>query len=274
MELKERTFFSVMKEIDGHVDLVTIPEKEKKEWERTIKKQILYLEDSNGDKEDMAVAYLYLLLYRIKSNRENSSENIEHTYHRIKKLFLEEEKEFHGKIKVAEKHRDKKILVNQLLYFYKIVEFYLTYLEKTLLFHSFSDIAQKVYHDKIHFLQKHQLLEKNIKKFFAYLHLSFKLTLKKFIFVYAFLGGIAIVLFWHGVWGITDWIIAQFEYGDHLFPYVITTIIGSGILFILGIFLDQTVGERTNASTFEEIQTRDLDELKMLEKVVRNKVKK
>ncbi len=266
-------YYSIIHQIEQNPDLSTLSHKEQNLWEKTI---INYIEDqqSNNKYEESSIANIYLLLFFIKTKHIKSDIQIEHQYELIKQSLLEEEKRYNLRIKLTKTEDSKKIVVNQLLYFYKLIEFYISYLEQTLSFFSFGKIAQKVSMDKMYFLQKHQLLQGNIRKFIAYSRLSFSLFLRKYTFLYALLSGIGIVLFWHGIWGISDWIIEKFDTSEKLLSYGITTILGVLILYILGMFLDQTTGDKNNTQDMENMAMEELDELKNIDKALKNKSKK
>jgi len=265
-------YYTVTKQIDQSIDLFLLSEKEQNLWEKTIRDHLITL-IPNRDEEDIAIATLYLLLFRIKTKRLRDPETISFEYELVKKNFLDEERRYHKKIREAKQGKEKKLLLTQLLYFYKLVEFYLAYLSKTLRMFDFEEIAQEVSLDKMHFLQKHQLLEGNIKKFFVYTRLSFSLFLRKYIFLYALLSGIGIVLFWHGLWGMSDWIIHQFNAQHHFTPFLITAVLGALILYSLGLFLDQTIGDKNSLQNIEDMEMEELDELKVIEKAVKKKMK-
>ena len=78
--------------------------------------------------------------------------------------------------------------------------------------------------------------------------------LSRYPLLYAFIGGIGIVLFWRGVWHIAD----ETPFLRHPFVSIIT---GSIILLITGIFVSAFVGSRL-------IMTGIRGEKKMSEKII------
>ncbi|MCX6807217.1 MAG: hypothetical protein NTZ80_00180 [Patescibacteria group bacterium] len=266
-------YTQITRQIDQNIDLTTLPETVKLEWENVLKKQVELLRDKDNQ-EELAVASIYLLIFSVKTKLITEEEHIGQEYELIKKAFLETEREYHKQAKENSTGQSKKAIFNQMLYFYKIAEFYITYLEKTLKLFSFDAVANEVSLDKIHFLQKQELLEGNVRKFFAYSRLSFTIFLKKYMFLYALLSGVGIVLFWHGIWGLSDKVIEKFGAGDYVLPYLITTIIGIALLYILGVFLNQTVGDQDKLKDLEDIEIKEISELKTIEKVMGKKSKK
>jgi hypothetical protein len=80
---------------------------------------------------------------------------------------------------------------------------------------------------------------KRIVKFFDRVEDKIRGKLSHYPIVYAFIGGIGVVLFWRGVWHIADEI--NLESGASL-------IIGAIILMISGIFVYEFIGTRIIAS--------------------------
>ena len=76
---------------------------------------------------------------------------------------------------------------------------------------------------------------KKIVQFFDKLEDKTRAKLSHTPIVYAFLGGIGVVLFWRGVWHIAD---------DINLNSIISIIVGSIILLITGVFVSAFIGSR------------------------------
>ena len=76
---------------------------------------------------------------------------------------------------------------------------------------------------------------KNIVKFFDRLEIRIKGKLSHYPVLYAFLGGIGIVLFWRGVWHTAD---------DLNLSSLLSLIIGFFILIITGVFVAEFIGNK------------------------------
>lgn len=79
------------------------------------------------------------------------------------------------------------------------------------------------------------MMRRKITRFFDKLEDKVRGKLSHYPILYAFLGGIGVVLFWRGVWHIAD---------DINISSVISIIIGSIILLITGIFVSAFVGNK------------------------------
>ncbi len=266
------SYRSVVREIDQNVDLFGLSAEEQSEQETILQEHIHDLKDE----EDVAIANIYLLIFGIKTKKwqEPGDPEMDEMYHVIKRNLLLEERQYQKKIREAHVAKEKKMIIGQLLYFYKLAGYYMTYLEKTFSLYGFDDMCNTVNLDKLHFMQKLQLLEGNIKKFFSYGRLAFTLFLRKYVFLYALLSGVGIVLFWHGLWGIYDWIIFELHMEGNLMPYVTTTILGLGVLYFLGAFFNQVVGDHAEIHHLHEMELEEMVELRNLEKMVKRKMKR
>ncbi|MBI4155852.1 MAG: hypothetical protein HY507_01300 [Candidatus Zambryskibacteria bacterium] len=78
-------------------------------------------------------------------------------------------------------------------------------------------------------------MTKRILNFFDKLEDKMRAKLSRLPMIYAFLGGVGVVLFWRGVWHFADDI--------HLNP-ILSIIIGSIILLIIGAFVSTFIGSR------------------------------
>lgn len=76
---------------------------------------------------------------------------------------------------------------------------------------------------------------KKLIRFFDKLEDRARGKLSHLPFLYAFLGGVGVVLFWRGVWNIAD---------DVNLGSIFSLIIGSAILLITGVFVSVFVGNR------------------------------
>ena len=79
------------------------------------------------------------------------------------------------------------------------------------------------------------MLMKKISKYFDKLEDRVRGKLSHYPILYAFLGGIGIVLFWRGVWHIAD---------DIRIGSVVSILVGSVILLITGVFVSTFIGNR------------------------------
>jgi hypothetical protein len=78
-------------------------------------------------------------------------------------------------------------------------------------------------------------MTKNIIKFFDRLEDKIRAKLSHAPLLYAFLGGVGVVLFWRGVWHIAD---------DVNMSAIASIIIGTIILLITGVFVSAFIGNR------------------------------
>ncbi|MFA5778062.1 MAG: hypothetical protein WC870_01055 [Candidatus Paceibacterota bacterium] len=79
------------------------------------------------------------------------------------------------------------------------------------------------------------MLIKNIIKFFDKLENKIRGKLSHYPILYAFIGGIGVVLFWRGVWHIAD---------DISISSITSLVIGSIMLLMTGIFVSAFVGSK------------------------------
>lgn len=118
------------------------------------------------------------------------------------------------------------------------------------------------------------MLIKNIVKFFDKLEDKIRGKLSHYPIIYAFIGGVGVVLFWRGVWHTAD---------DMNLGSIISLIIGSIMLLLTGIFVSAFVGSRLIISGLigerkmeekeeEELQTEEM-QLKNLQNTL-NRVEK
>lgn len=118
------------------------------------------------------------------------------------------------------------------------------------------------------------MLIKKVVKFFDKLEDKIRGKLSHYPLVYAFIGGIGVVLFWRGVWHTAD---------DMNVGSVISLIVGSIMLLLTGIFVSAFVGSRLIISGLigerkmeekeeEELQTEEM-QLKNLQNTL-NRVEK
>ncbi len=85
-----------------------------------------------------------------------------------------------------------------------------------------------VYHVNIMTIRK-------VLKFFDRLENTTRLALSHHPILYAFIGGIGVVLFWRGIWHIAD----EINMGS-----IASFIIGSVILLLTGIFVSEFIGKK------------------------------
>ncbi len=79
------------------------------------------------------------------------------------------------------------------------------------------------------------MLYKKVEKFFERIELRIRAKLSRYPFLYAFLGGVGVVLFWRGVWHIAD----DLNVGSE-----ISLVLGTIILVVTGVFVTEFIGNR------------------------------
>ncbi len=79
------------------------------------------------------------------------------------------------------------------------------------------------------------MLLKRVSRFFERIEMRIRGKLSHYPFLYAFLGGVGIVLFWRGVWHIAD----EVNLGSE-----ISLILGTFILVVTGVFVAEFIGNR------------------------------
>lgn len=108
------------------------------------------------------------------------------------------------------------------------------------------------------------MLIKNIIEFFDKLENKVRRKLSHYPILYAFIGGVGVVLFWRGVWHIAD---------DMSVSSVLSLIIGSVMLLITGIFVSAFVGSKLIISGLvgeKKIEEKEEAELETEEMQLRN----
>ena len=106
---------------------------------------------------------------------------------------------------------------------------------------------------------------KNIVKFFDKLEDKIRGLLSHYPIIYGFLGGIGVVLFWRGVWHISD---------DLNLGSIASIVLGSIILLMTGVFVSTFIGNKVIISglkgerKMEEKETKEIrEEAKDLEEL-------
>jgi len=109
------------------------------------------------------------------------------------------------------------------------------------------------------------MLIKNIVKFFDKLEDKIRGLLSHYPIIYGFLGGIGVVLFWRGVWHISD---------DLNLGSIASIVLGSIILLMTGVFVSTFIGNKVIISglkgerKMEEKETKEIrEEAKDLEEL-------
>lgn len=126
-------------------------------------------------------------------------------------------------------------------------------------------------------------MTKRILAFFDRLEDKTRSKLSHFPLLYAFIGGIGIVLFWRGVWHTTDYLTAYFVGLPEISSYglvdgLMSFTLGTFILLITGVYVSAFIGNRliiTGLSgekklaekTVDEIQTEE-DQIKEIRKTL------
>ena len=105
---------------------------------------------------------------------------------------------------------------------------------------------------------------KKVVKFFDKLENKVRGKLSHYPILYAFIGGVGVVLFWRGVWHIAD---------DVSISSIISLIVGSFMLLITGIFVSAFVGSKLIISGLigeKKIEEKEEEELQTEEMQLRN----
>ena len=108
------------------------------------------------------------------------------------------------------------------------------------------------------------MLIKSILRFFDKLENKIRGKLSHYPILYAFIGGIGVVLFWRGVWHIAD---------DMSVSSILSLIIGSIMLLVTGIFVSAFVGSKLIISGLvgeKKIEEKEEAELETEEMQLKN----
>ena len=108
------------------------------------------------------------------------------------------------------------------------------------------------------------MLTKKIIEFFDKLENKVRRKLSHYPILYAFIGGVGVVLFWRGVWHIAD---------DQGMSSVLSLIIGSVMLLMTGIFVSAFVGSKLIISGLvgeKKIEEKEEAELETEEMQLKN----
>lgn len=108
------------------------------------------------------------------------------------------------------------------------------------------------------------MLIKIIVKFFDKLEDKIRGKLSHYPLVYAFLGGVGVVLFWRGVWHTAD---------DINVGSIVSLIIGAALLLITGVFVSAFIGNRLIISGLvgeKKINEKEAEEIISEEAQLRN----
>jgi hypothetical protein len=108
------------------------------------------------------------------------------------------------------------------------------------------------------------MLLKKVLRFFDKLEDKVRGKLSHYPILYAFIGGIGLVLFWRGVWHIAD---------DIKVDSIVSIIIGSFVLLITGVFVSEFIGSRLIISGLigeKKIAEKEQDEIETEEAQIQN----
>lgn len=106
------------------------------------------------------------------------------------------------------------------------------------------------------------MLIKKIVKFFDKLEDKIRGKLSHYPIIYAFIGGVGIILFWRGVWHTAD---------DINLGSLLSLFIGASILIIIGLFVTEFIGNRLIISGLigeEKLAEKETGEIKKEEKEI------
>ncbi len=118
------------------------------------------------------------------------------------------------------------------------------------------------------------IMTKEITKFFDKLEDKVRYKLSRAPILYAFLGGVGIVLFWRGIWHTTD----DLSVGVLKIDSILSIVAGSGLLLLTGVFVSAFIGsslimtglsgeKKLAEKTKEEIDTEE-DKIKKLQETI------
>ncbi len=105
---------------------------------------------------------------------------------------------------------------------------------------------------------------KEVVKFFDKLEDKIRGHLSHYPIVYAFLGGVGVVLFWRGVWHTAD------DFGLHS---TTSLIFGSVLLLLTGVFVSAFIGNKliiTGLSGEKKLEEKEATEIETEETQIRN----
>ncbi|MDQ5962583.1 MAG: hypothetical protein QG653_390 [Patescibacteria group bacterium] len=84
---------------------------------------------------------------------------------------------------------------------------------------------------------------KSIDIFFDHLEDAIRGRLSKHPFIYGFIGGSGVILFWRGVWHTADWLQANTLWGGVVFSDVGSMLTGIIVLLMSGLFVSVFIGD-------------------------------
>lgn len=160
----------------------------------------------------------------------------------IKKTFLHLTKSIAAAL--AHEPETKNIRQLQLSYSYRLFELHIHRMKKIARHRAFAVLEHKLEREGRVMYERFLLHSEKMSGIFSIFHLQAKRKLKKHYYIYAFICGVGIVAFWHGFWGIFDFL--------KLNPFV-TAAAGVLVLFVSGIFIQEFIGAKPTA---EERKTR------------------
>lgn len=203
--------------------------------------------------ESVALADLHIFVIDLRTKKISISE-AEQRYDQIRADFFKEEKRNRDNLPKTEK--EKRLWNSQMLYFYKMAEIYMAYLAQELKEHNLGELVTRVRGDELNFLRQQKLLEGDISRFLGYTHVLFMIFMRKYAFLYGFLVLAAVVLIWQGLWGLYDKILEYFGVYELWYPFVVNVLVGVFVLYVLGVFMEQSVG--TN-NVWGDISSEDIE---------------
>lgn len=108
------------------------------------------------------------------------------------------------------------------------------------------------------------MLVKKIWRFFDKLEDKVRGKLSHYPIVYAFIGGVGVVLFWRGVWHVAD---------DVSMGSIVSLVVGSILLLITGVFVAAFIGSRLIISGLigeKKLTEKEVDEIETEETQLKN----
>lgn len=257
-------YLDVIKGIEEGVAL-EYGEKRLLEWEAVLKEREKLM-NKNSDKEGELIVLVqlsrfYLNYFDLKV--PEVVEKIRILFERIAVIARKIEKEYQQEISEAADKSRKKIILNQLHFFYKLSEYNFSLLEKLYRKKGLSALTEAASGEKLDVLKRQALFEGRFFRYLFFSRVSFLFFLQKHIVVFAILSSIGVVLIWHGFWGIFDWVIARYFNSNSLGPYLFTSVFGILLLYMLGIFVRVTLGDQRQ----EGVDLAKTKELQQIEKI-------
>lgn len=263
--MEEISLKKIIQQIKSNPKIASLPRKDLDVWESELKKHIASL----TDEEDLAFNNIYLLVFLMRT-KKISEKNANFYYEKIINYISKKENKYKNKIHTAKNKIDRQGIYYQMIYFYKITELNMAYLENQFAENKMKNLAERAYGDKISLFKREQLSSGRLGQYLSYSALLLRHFLRKNVILYGILSYAGIMFLWVGGWGTIEWLIFQLGVPD-IYTYLISSTCGILILLFLGIFYDQTFGgTKESLEEMEKIESSEIKELKEVEKLIRD----